>query len=144
MVTVIHTTSTHFSIPAGELYLGADRDLLSELLGGPVGFAYAEEYLSHSGTLDCTVGVSYEIELDDKCPVVASLSGADVPRRDYTGWSFEDQLDGKPNPYANDWKGRFWIGIAEEMPIAAITGEIAFLAARAKFGRCLDLAREKD
>lgn len=117
---VYHAT---VAVPVGEAYHGSDREKLSALLGGPVGFAYLQDVFGPSAA------VVMEVVLEDDCPVVLSLDEEwDIPRRDYAGVTFEAVLLG----------GQFFVGRACELAAfigMGNLGEVVFLAEKARFGR---------
>ena len=118
--------STSCDITPGTQFIGYDREKLSELLGGNVGFAYLNlppEWKDSDSV--------WEIELPDNCPVALSLNGETIPRRDYTGLTFEEAMSGVPIWFGREkivYEG--FIGEASELSQFhdSKVGELAFLA----------------
>lgn len=138
MVVVYHSTYGDANRPVGGRYRGSQRELLSEFLGGPVGFAFPRlEMFGEGGTI-------VRILLDDDCPVVLSLGGEDVPRRDGSGrcsCTFLGVLSGETCDHCRqNWDYgpgcRYVYGKASEVEklFGQAQGELVFLAAKARFG----------
>lgn len=112
----------------GQHYSGSERELLSEFMGGVVGFAYL-----HTPSKDDLGGTTqlWEVELHPKTPVILSLNGENVPRRDFKNWTFEEQLMGVPCPNDSSFIGKYFIGVASELnkfKDCEELGELVFLA----------------
>lgn len=112
--------ATHGRAIVSGPYIGTDREELSALLGGPVGFGYIGK----------TAFGNAIVTLDDDCPLVVSLTHEDIPRRDYPQLTFAAALAGAVNPYTG-MAGRYWIGRAADWQGYA-PGEVAFLAEMAR------------
>jgi len=128
MFIVFHVVLGSCEPKTGDTYRGSDREKLSDLLGGAVGFAYP--FLPKAWRDNPRV---WAVGLDGDCPVALSTrQDWDLPRRDYVEMSFEEYMacvypDGEP---------MFVVGRAGDvLPKYAgkETGEIAFLAEKARF-----------
>lgn len=121
---VYHSTCS--DITPGTTFIGYDREKLSELLGGNVGFAYLNLPESWKGSDSV-----WEIELPDDCPIALSLNGETIPRRDYIGLTFEEAMSGVPVWFGREkivYEG--FVGEASELCQFhnQKVGELAFLA----------------
>lgn len=118
----LHSGLGYTYIHRGSPYLGSDREYLSKLLGGLVGFAYA--YLPNSWQENPSYN-HYEIHIPDEALVFLGKDYHDIPRE-------KDE----------DWDGKCTLVTAKEaVELCSTPGhsytEVAFLASDATFGNPL-------
>lgn len=112
---ILYHSSRNKGILEKSPFIGADREELSVLLGGLVGFAYGylpNEWRGKDGI--------YEIIIPDDRLVIVAINGYDVPRTNYTTGerNWDNMCEIIPSPVACQYEG-----------------EVAFLASDAIFGR---------